>query len=437
METNTFTRRNFIKTASAGSLATLMAKPANVFAAGSSERIRVGLIGLGGRGTRAGITDCAEADPTIELVAMGDLFEDHLKAAPGLIEKAMDRRNLPFKSIYKVTPETMFHGFDAYKRVIECDVDLVILATPPVFRPIHFKAAVKAGKHVFVEKPVAVDPVGLRDFMTTAELAKKKGLTVVAGTQMRRARHIMALVEQLRSGAVGDIYAGQSFRMGGALSNWREEEAVRRPEWSDMEWQLRRWLFTVWSSGDFLVEQHVHNLDIIDWLMGSRPVKAIGVGGRQSRVEERYPNVWDHISLEYEYENGARITHIGSQIDGLTSRNDMRLNGNQGSLVVDFAKATIEGKKQWSYSGEQVKPQVQQYRDTLDAIRNSKPINEGKQVAHSTATAILGRFAAYSGRSVSWKWLMNASKLDLTPAEWQFGDRPLPAPAVPGQWKLA
>ncbi|MEX0324201.1 MAG: Gfo/Idh/MocA family protein [Puniceicoccaceae bacterium] len=436
MDTNTFSRRNFIKTASAGSLATLMATPTNVFAGGSSERIRVGVIGLGGRGTRAGITDCAEADPTIELVAIGDLFEDHLKAAPGIIEQAMERRGLPFKNIYKVTPDRMFHGFDAYKRVIECDVDMIILTAPPVFRPIHFKAAVAAGKHVFVEKPVAVDPVGLRDFIETAELAKKKGLTVVAGTQMRRALHIKALVEQVRSGAVGDIHAGQSFRMGGALSNWREDESVRLAKWSDMEWQLRRWLFTVWSSGDFLVEQHVHNLDIIDWLMGSRPVKALGFGGRQSRVQERYPNVWDHISIEYEYENGARITHIGSQIDGLTSRNDMRLNGDKGTVVVDFAKASIDGKNPWTYKGDSVKPQVQQYRDMLDAIRNSKPLNEGKQVADSTATAILGRMAAYSGRNVSWKWLMNASKLDITPAKWAFGDKPLPAPAVPGEWKL-
>ncbi len=436
MELNDLSRRDFIKTASAGSLATLMATPANVFAGGSSERIRVGLIGAGGRGMRAGITDCAQADPTIELVAIGDLFEDHVKAAPAGIQKAMEKRDLPFKSIYKVTPDKLFHGFDAYKRVIECDVDLIILATPPVFRPIHFKAAVEAGKHVFVEKPVAVDPVGIRDFMTTAELAKQKGLTVVAGTQMRRARHIMALVEQVRSGAIGEIVAGQSFRLGGALSNWRDDEAVRRPEWSDMEWQLRRWLFTVWSSGDFLVEQHVHNLDIIDWLMGSRPVKAIGIGGRQSRVEERYPNVWDHISLEYEYENGARITHIGSQIDGLSSRNNMRLNGNKGNLVVDFATASIEGKKAWSYSGEQVKPQIQQYRDTLDAIRNSSPINECQQVADSTMTAILGRMAAYSGRSVSMKWLLNASKLDLTPSKWEWGNLPLKQPVVPGEWKL-
>ncbi len=436
MEEKQITRRRFIKATGAGSLATMMAIPKNAHAAGASDKVRIGLIGLGGRGMRAGITNCAEADQNIELVAMGDLFEDHLKAAPEGIRKSFERKKLPFDKIYKVKPDCMFHGFDAYKKVIACDVDLIILTTPPVFRPIHFKAAVKAGKHVFVEKPVAVDPVGLRDFMQTADLAKSKGLTVVAGTQMRRARHLMAVVEQVRSGAIGNILAGQSFRMGNALSNWREDEATRLSSWSDMEWQLRRWLFTVWSSGDFLVEQHVHNLDLIDWLIGSRPVQAVGFGGRQSRTGQQYPNVWDHMSLEYEYENGIRVTHLGSQIDGLASRNDIRLNGDKGSLLTDFGKAEITGRTNWTYKGESINPAVQEYADTLDSIRNSKAINEGRQVAESTATAILGRMAAYSGRTVSRKWMMNASKLDLTPDNWRFGELLLRPPVVPGEWKL-
>lgn len=436
MEENTITRRSFIKTAGAGSLAAMMAIPKHAHAAGTSGKVRVGLIGLGGRGMRAGITNCAQADQNIELVAMGDLFEDHLNAAPDGIRASFDRKKLPFDSIYKVKPECMFHGFDAYQKVIACDVDMVILTTPPVFRPIHFKAAVEAGKHVFVEKPVAVDPLGVRDFLETTELARKKGLTVVVGTQMRRARHLIAAVEQIRSGAIGNILAGQSFRMGNALSNWRESEAIRRPEWSDMEWQLRRWLFTVWSSGDFLVEQHVHNLDLIDWLIGSRPVQAIGFGGRQSRTGPQYPNVWDHMSLEYEYENGIRVTHLGSQIDGLASRNDIHLNGDKGSAQVDFGKAIIKGKTNWEYTGESVDPAVQEYKDMLDSIRDSKAINEGRQVAESTATAVLGRMAAYSGRAVSWKWMMNASKLDLTPEKWGFGELPLQPPVVPGEWKL-
>ncbi|QXD30698.1 Gfo/Idh/MocA family protein [Candidatus Pelagisphaera phototrophica] len=429
-------RRKFIKTTGAASVASLLVGAQNLHAAGANDKIRIGLIGLGGRGCRAGIIDCAEADSNIELVAMGDLFPDHLEDAKERIRQSMAKRNLPFKDIYKVTTDTMFSGFDAYKKVIACDVDLIILTTPPVFRPLHFKAAVEAGKHVFIEKPVAVDPVGVRDIINTSKLAEAKGLTVVAGTQMRRARHIMAGIEQIREGAMGDILSGQSTRIGGALSNWRQSEAIRSKSWSDMEWQLRRWLFTTWGSGDFIVEQHVHNLDLVDWVMGSHPVKAIGTGGRQNRTDSIYPNVWDHVSVEYEYANGARVTHIGSQIDGVSSRNDMRIDGTEGRLFLSFAKVTIEGKKPFKYDGPRPNPAVQEYKDTLDAIRSGNTINEGKRIAQSTMTAILGRMAAYTGRNLSWDWAMNASKLDLTPKEWKFGDHAIAPVAVPGVTKL-
>lgn len=436
MSIDPISRRNFIKTTGTASLASLLVGTQNLHAAGANDKIKIGLIGLGGRGCGAGIIDCAEADSNIELVAMGDLFPDHLDDAKERIQQNMVKRDLPFKDIFKVTPDTMFSGFDAYKKVIACDVDLIILTTPPVFRPIHFKAAVEAGKHVFIEKPVAVDPVGVRDIIKTSELAESKGLTVVAGTQMRRAKHIMAGIEHIREGAMGDIFSGQSTRIGGALSNWRQSEAIRSNSWSDMEWQLRRWLFTTWASGDFITEQHVHNLDLVDWVMGSHPIKAIGSGGRQNRTDSIYPNVWDHVLVEYEYANGARVTHLGSQIDGVSSRNDMRIDGTDGRLFLSFAKVSIEGKNPFRYDGPRVNPAVQEYKDTLDAIRSGNTINEGKQIAQSTMTAILGRMAAYTGRNISWDWAMNASKLDLTPKEWKFGDYPLAPVAVPGKTKL-
>ena len=429
-------RRNFIKTTGAAGLASLLSQVPAVHAKGASDKIRVGVIGMGGRGCRAGITDCAMADPNIELVAMGDLFKDHLDEAKETIRASFARRGLPFDKIYKVGKDAMFHGFDAYKKVIASDADLIILTAPPVFRPLHFKAAVEAGKHVFVEKPVAVDPVGVKDFMKTARLAEKKGLTVVAGTQMRRARHLMALVEKVREGAMGEIMSGQSTRLGGALSNWRESEAYRRPEWSDMEWQLRRWLFTTWSSGDFIVEQHIHNLDIVNWIMGSHPVQVIGTGGRQSRTGEAYPNVWDNISVEYLYPNGARITHLGAQMDGISPRNDLLMFGTEGRLKSSFVDATIEGKRPFQYDGPTPNPAVEEYRDTLDSIRSSRAINEGKRIAESSMTTIIGRMAAYTGRALKWDWAMNASKLDLTPTRWQFGDYPLADVAVPGVTQL-
>jgi predicted dehydrogenase len=436
MNSRSLSRRDFIKASGVASLAAVMTNPTRAQNNGNRDKIRIGLIGAGSRGTHAGIADCAEADQEIELIAMADLFPDHLERAPDEIRRAMERRGLPFESIYKVAPERMFSGFNAYEQVIACDIDLVILTTPPVFRPLHLKAAVEAGKHVFAEKPVAVDPAGVRDFTATSRLAEKKGLTLVAGTQMRRARHIMAAVEQVQSGAIGPILAGQSSRIGGALTGFRPGEAIRQSHWSDMEWQLRRWLFTVWSSGDFLVEQHVHNLDLVDWLMGAHPVQAIGFGGRQARTDSIYPNVWDHLSVEYEYPDGTRITHLGTQMDGLSDRNDIRLVGEKGELYLDFRVARIKGEDPFEYSGPSVNPAVQQFRDTLGAIRSGVPINEGKRIAQSTMTAILGRIAAYTGRSVSWDWATNASKLDLTPASWDFGNLPLDPPAVPGRTSL-
>ncbi|MDA9763738.1 Gfo/Idh/MocA family oxidoreductase [Opitutales bacterium] len=436
MNIDPISRRRFIKTTGAAGAASLLANVPSVYGNHHKEKVRVGLIGLGGRGCGAGITDCATADQNIELVAMGDLFKDHLDLAKDRIQASFKRRELPFEKIYKVKKENMFHGFDAYKKVIESDVDLIILTTPPVFRPLHFRAAVEAGKHCFVEKPVAVDPAGVKHIVETSKMAAKKGLTVVAGTQMRRGRHFQALVEQVRDGAMGEIMSGQSTRLGGALTNWRESEAIRRPEWSDMEWQLRRWLFCTWSSGDFIVEQHVHNLDIVDWIMGGHPVQVIGTGGRQSRTGPAYPNVWDNISVEYEYANGARITHLGAQMDGISGRNDLVMFGTQGQLKSSFANATISGKKNWEYDGPTPNPAVVEYADTLDSIRNSKAINEGERIAQSTMTAILGRMAAYSGRALKWEWAMNASKMDLTPKEWKFGEHPLAEVAVPGVTKL-
>jgi len=432
MNIDPITRRKFIKTTGAAGVASLLANVPVVHGNHHSEKVKVGLIGLGGRGCGAGIINCAEADTNIELVAMGDLFKDHLDAAEARIKGNMERKKLPFDKIYKVKYENKFHGFNAYQNVIDSDVDLIILTTPPVFRPLHFRAAVDAGKHCFIEKPVAVDPKGIKHIIETSKIAEKKGLTVVAGTQMRRGRHFMALVDQVRSGAIGAIMSGQSTRLGGALSNWREHESVRRPEWSDMEWQLRRWLFCTWSSGDFIVEQHVHNLDIVDWIMGAHPVQVIGTGGRQSRTGPAYPNVWDTISVEYEYPNGARITHLGAQMDGISGRNDLVMHGTKGQLKSSFANASIAAEKSWEYEGATPNPAVAEYADTLESIRNSKGINEGAQIAQSTMTAILGRMAAYSGRALKWDWAMNASKLELTPKEWKFGEYPLKEVAVPG-----
>ncbi len=415
--------------------ASLLSGSGRAYAQGS-DRIRVGLVGCGGRGTSAGIIDCAESSEGVELVAMGDLFQDHVDTAPGVIKRNLRRRKLPVDEIYKVTPETTFVGFDAYKKVIACDVDMVILTTPPYFRPEHFKAAVEAGRHVFVEKPVAVDPVSVRSFIETSERAEEKGLTIVAGTQMRRARHIMAVMERIHNGDIGEILGGQCIRCGDGMLEWRRREKQRKPGWSDMEWQIRRWLFVTWLSGDFIVEMHVHNLDLLNWALQSTPDQCMAMGGRQVRTAPEYGNVFDHFAAEYEYPNGVRIEYMGSQIDGTSTRNDLRLVGTTGKAYVDFAGVRIEGENPFQYDGPAPNPAVQEYADMIASVREGKPINEGKRVAESTLTAIMGRMSAYTGRAMKWEWLMQASELDLSPEKMALGDVPMRPVAVPGVTKL-
>ncbi len=405
-KSSSVSRRGFIKASAAVSAASLMASMPGAYAKGS-DKIRVGLIGCGGRGTGAGIIDCAQSSKGVELVAMGDVFEDSLKRAPRTIKRNLERRGLNPDDIYKVTPETTFSGLDAYKKVIASDVDMVILTTPPYFRPAQFKAAVDAGKHVFVEKPIAVDPVGVRDFIKTAERAKEKKLCVVAGTQMRRARHIMATVERIHAGDMGDVFGGQVVRSSGGMLDWSKGTRERKPEWSDVEYQIRRWLFMTWLSGDFIVEMHVHNLDIMNWVMGSAPKQCFANGGREVRKDPAYGNVFDHFSVEYEYPNGGRIQYIGNQIDGVSGRNDLNFAGTKGKSFIDFGRAYIKGDKSFTYDGPAPNPAVQEYADLIAAIRNGDAINDGQQVAESTMTAILGRMSAYTGRALKWKWAMN------------------------------
>ena len=428
-------RRDFIKTSAAVGAASLLAISRRAYAQGS-DKIRVGLIGCGGRGTGAGIIDCASSSPGVELVAIGDLFQDHIDTAPGRIKANLKRRDLPVDEIYKVTPETTFVGLDAHEKVIACDVDMVILTTPPYFRPGQFRAAVEAGKHVFAEKPVAVDPVGVRSFIETSELAKEKGLTVVAGTQMRRARHIMDFMERLHNGAIGEIVGGQCVRRGGGMLDWSAHTKEQKPEWSEMEWQIRRWLFMTWLSGDFIVEMHVHNLDLLNWAMQSAPVQCVAQGGRQVRTGPEYGNVYDHFSGEYEYPNGVRIEYLGAQIDGISTRNDLRFGGTKGRGFVDFGRMVIEGENPYEYDGPSVNPAVQEYADAISSIREGKAINEGRQVAESTMTAIMGRMSAYTGRAMKWDWVMKASKLDLGPDQMELGDHPLRPVAMPGITEL-
>ncbi len=421
-------RRDFIKTSAAAVSLAALAPGSRYAYAGGSDKIRVGLIGCGNRGTRAGISDCAESSKGIELVAMGDLFQDRVDEAPKKIKERMLEKKLPFDQIYKVTPETTFVGFDAYKKVIACDVDMVILTTPPHFRPIHLKAAIEAGKHAFIEKPAAVDPVGVRSLIASSELAKQKGLSIVAGTQSRHSLREKAIMKRIHDGAIGKVVAGQCYRLGDEL--WHHE---RQPSWSDMEYQVRNWLYYVWLSGDFVAEMHIHQLDKMNWAIGSHPIKVAGIGGRQVRTDPKFGNVYDTLGAEIEYPNDVRISYMGRQIDGCGYRTSTRIVGTKGWSLLG---RKIEGENPYEYEGDLTNPAVQEFTDMVDGIRSGEPLNEGKRVAESSLTTIMVRMSGYTGREISWNWAMNASKLDLSPPKYEFCDLPVRPVAMPGITKL-
>ncbi|MHC4657668.1 MAG: Gfo/Idh/MocA family oxidoreductase [Planctomycetota bacterium] len=423
-------RRDFVKASAAVSLAAMTFDSSRIFAAGS-DKLRVGLIGCGGRGTGAA-KDCLKSSDNVEIVAMGDVFGDRLDKSLANLSREVDDK-------VTVTEDTSFKGFDAYKKVLECDIDMVILATPPHFRPLQLRAAIEAGKHVFMEKPVAVDPVGVRSVIASSELAEQKGLAIVAGTQRRHQAHYLEIMKRIHNGNIGEILSGQCYWnqdglwVDAAAKNWKKRMALG---WSDMEWQCRTWLFFTWLSGDHIVEQHVHNLDVINWAIGSHPVQCLGMGGREVRTGPEYGNIFDHFAVEYEYPNGVRVLSMCRQTDGCDHRVSERVVGTNGSAYTDGSNASIEGPNAYKYEGESSSPYVQEHADLIASIREGKPLNEGRRIAESTLTAIMGRISAYTGRALKWDWAMNASKLDLTPPAYEFGDLPVAPVAVPGKTEL-
>ncbi|UCE99193.1 MAG: Gfo/Idh/MocA family oxidoreductase [Planctomycetota bacterium] len=428
---NKTTRRDFIKTTAAVGVAAVLPAKQRLFAAGS-DKLRVGLIGCGWRGTEAA-EDCVKAAPNIEVVAMGDIFQDQLDWSLAKLSREADDK-------VSITQDTSFVGFDAYEKVIACDVDMVILGTPPHFRPLHLKAAVQAGKHVFMEKPVAVDPPGIRSIIASSELAKQKGLAIVAGTQRRHQEHYLEIIKRIHNGDIGEIVSGQCYWNMGDLWVERATENMQKRNalaWSDMEWQCRNWLFLTWLSGDHIVEQHVHNLDIINWALGAHPVQCMGMGGRQVRTGPEYGNIFDHFAVEYEYPNGVRVSSMCRQTGGCHEIVAERLTGTNGQTYTDGSTGYVEGQNPYKYEGESPNPYVQEHTDLIASIREGRPLNEGKRIAESTMTAIMGRMSAYTGRALKWDWAMNASKLDLSPPSYDFAvDFPPRPVAVPGKTPL-
>jgi myo-inositol 2-dehydrogenase / D-chiro-inositol 1-dehydrogenase len=279
-----------------------------------------------------------------------------------------------------------------------------------------------------MEKPVAVDPVGVRSVITSSELAAEKGLAIVAGTQRRHQQRYLELMKRIRDGAIGEVVGGQCYWNQGDL--W---VIKKTPEMSDMEWQCRNWLYFSWTSGDHIVEQHVHNIDVINWAFDALPVKVMGMGGREVRTAPEYGNIFDHFAVEFEYPNGARVMSMCRQTKGCADRVEERIVGTKGHA---FGYGEIHGPNAWKFEADEPNPYVQEHADLIASIRAGKPLNEGRQIAESTMCAIIGRMSAYTGSAISWSWAMNASKLDLTPKTFEFGPNPVDPVAVPGVTKL-
>jgi predicted dehydrogenase len=424
---NDWNRREFVKASAVLGAASLVP---SAFAAGLRNKvddtIRVGVIGCGGRGTGAAVNALA-AHTKVNIVALADLFEDRLNGSYGwLID------NDDYADRIKVDPAHKFVGFDAYKQLLAIkDIDYVILATPPGFRPMHFDAAVTAGKHVFMEKPVAVDPAGIRMVLDAAARAKQQALSVVAGTQRRHENSYLQLMERVNDGQLGDIVSASCYWNQGGL--WVHE---RKPEYSDMEWQCRNWLYFTWLSGDHICEQHIHNIDVINWAKDGPPVMATGMGGREVRTEPKYGNIFDHFSIEYEYADGMTMQSMCRQIDGCAGRVEEVIVGSKARAVSRPGYAVISGGSDWRFDSDNRNPYEQEHADLIASITGQgRYLNEAKRVAESTLTAIMGRMSAYTGKSITWEQALN-SKLDLSPETYAFTDLPVRDVSVPGKTPL-
>lgn len=390
---------------------------------GREDVLNVGLIGCGGRGSGAAV-NALEASPDVRIHAMGDLFPDRLQGSLGNLRKRDEAR-------VDVPESRQFTGFDAFKKVIGTDCDVVILATPPGFRPQHFAAAVEAGKHVFMEKPVAVDATGIRTVMEAAAAANDRKLSVVAGTQRRHEQCYLEAMERLHRGDIGRLLAARCYWNMGSLWNVAAE-----PDRSEAENQIRNWLYYTWLSGDHIVEQHVHNLDAINWAFQSPPTEVFGVGGRQSRTSDEYGHIFDHFGLEYRYPGDRFAMSMCRQQAGTDGRVEEVITGADGTATLTSGRAVLTGPNAWRFKGPQRSPYVQEHMDLQASIRGTGDyLNEGQRIAESTLTAIMGREAAYTGKVITFEEALNSDQ-DLMPDLADFTDMPTPPVPIPGQTRM-
>jgi myo-inositol 2-dehydrogenase / D-chiro-inositol 1-dehydrogenase len=426
-----------------GGMAAGAAVLAGMAHAQGSDKIRVGLLGCGGRGNGA-VQQSLAADPGVEVIALADLFEHKVRRTR---DSLMKREQ--YQGRIKIDDGHMYWGHDCYEKLAKCEAEVLLMATAPAFRGRQLMAAIKAGKHVFTEKPIATDVAGCKEVMEASRLAKEKGLSIVAGTQRRHEFSRIELMKRIHDGAIGELVGGQCYWYGGGIWFRGASDGM-----SELDWQCENWYHFNWLSGDQICEQHIHNIDVLNWCFQGPPAKITAVGGRQWRdanegqartakaVCRRFNNgseegwekyngdIWDHIYAEFEYPNGARCLSLSGHSPG-TGRNGEKLVGSKGNS--DCRIATT-GANPWKYEGRMVDGMLQEHVHLIQSIRTGKPMNEGQQVADSTLTAIGARIAAYTGQVVTWDWLMNQSKQCLVPTQEELlAGKPLYHPIATGR----
>jgi len=428
-------RREFLKSSTAaavgGALLGNLALARSAHAAGD-ETIKIALIGCGGRGSGAAKQALSTQGP-VKLIAMADVFQDRLDSS---YKELMSQEQV--KARIDVPEERRFTGFDAYQKALDAGPDLVILATPPGFRPLHFEAAVKAGKHVFMEKPVATDAPGVRRVLAAAEESVKKRLAVGVGLQRRHEVKYLETIKRLQDGAIGDIVSTRVYWNGSTPWVHTREELERKygRKLSEMEYQLRNWYYFTWICGDHIVEQHIHNMDVGNWLKGGYPVRASGMGGCQVRKGKDYGETFDHHAVEFEYADGSRMFSQCRHIPNCWNSVSEHAQGTKGTATISDASIRPSGGDPWRYRGPRPDPYQVEHDDLFASIRAGNPSNEAEAGAKSSMTAILGRMCTYSGKVITWDEAI-ASNLNLAPDEFSMQATPKSLPGANGLYQLA
>ena len=424
------TRRTFCKqtaAATTGILASTLPLDAmsNVY---DNKKLKLALIGCGGRGSGAAV-QALTADDKVELYAMADAFRDRIDSSLNGIKEHFDgSKNIDVKE------KNMFTGFDAYKKAIDlCDV--VILTTPPGFRPLHFEYAINNDKHVFMEKPLATDAPGIRKVLEVAKIAKEKKLNVVVGLQRHYQDKYITLYNKVVNGDIGKIVSGQVYWNDGGV--WVKK---RKSSQSELEYQMRNWYYFTWLCGDHILEQHIHNIDVANWFVGDYPISAQGMGGREVRNGIDHGQIFDHHFVEFTYASGAVISSQCRHQTGTASRVDEVFQGSNGSVVTGKGEMTdLSGNIKYKYPNkwnEDPNPYQVEHDKLFQSIRNNEVINDVEYGAKSTMTAIMGRMATYTGKKITWDQAINSKEM-LVPNNLTWNSTPPTLPDDNGKYLVA